>query len=250
MRGAVGDRFAEPTDADIAVVWPVVARQFRGATLEEARPAVIAQLVRRARSRRYSAFVNELREASGLRLELPYPNLPKANVEIHPHDPTVGPADAPVTIVQFAEYQCYFCNEAKPSLEQILAKYDGKVRLVWKDYPLSNHGRAMPAAVAAHCAGEQGKYWEMSKLLLANQHAVSDADVAGYAMDLDLKAEPFQACMTSGRQEPIVQEDLRQGKALDVRSTPTFFVNGVVVFGAQPYALFESLVERELAAAE
>lgn len=247
IQAEVDAKVAEPTPAEIAEFWPVVERQFRGATLDEARPVVVAQLVRRARGRRYSEFVEELRERSGLRIDLPYPVLPRADVPISAHDPTRGPSDAAVTIVQFAEYQCFYCNQVKPAIDRLLTEYEGQVRLVWKDYPLSNHGRALPAAVAAHCAGDQGKYWEMSELLLANQHAVSDADVAGYAMDLGLLGDPFQTCMSSGRYEPLVQEDVRAGRALDVRSTPTFFINGVVVSGAQPYDRFRSLVDRELA---
>ena len=105
---------------------------------------------------------------------------------------------------------------------------------------------AIPASIAAHCAGEQGRYWEMSGVLLANQHAMSDADIAGYARELGLSPEPFQTCMGSGRYEPLVVEDQRLGKSLGIEATPTFFVNGVLVSGAQPYERFQSIVEREL----
>ena len=246
LRAEVDDRVPEPTDEEVEAFWPVVERQFRGATLEEARPIVVSQLVRRARERRYVEFVEELKAASDLQIVLPYPDLPPVPVPVEAHDPSRGPDDAAVTIVQFAEYQCYYCNKVKPSIERLFEEYPGQIRLVWKDYPLSNHGRAIPASIAAHCAGEQGRYWEMSGVLLANQHAMSDADIAGYARELGLSPEPFQTCMGSGRYEPLVVEDQRLGKSLGIEATPTFFVNGVLVSGAQPYERFQSIVEREL----
>lgn len=246
LRNEVDERVPEPTEDEIAAYWPVVSRQFRGATLDEARPVVVSELVRRAREHRYAEFVQELRVRSELSVHLPYPDLPRAPVPLEEHDPARGPADAPVTIVQFAEYQCYYCNQVKPALERLLEAYPGQIRLVWKDYPLSNHGRAVPSAVAAHCAGEQGKYWEMSQVLLANQHALSDVDMAGHAGDLGLSPEPFQTCMTSGRYDAGIRADQALGKSLGVDATPTFFVNGVLLSGAQPYERFQQLVEREL----
>jgi len=246
LRAEVDERVPEPTEAEIEAYWPVVERRFRGATLDEARPVVVSELVRRAREQRYAEFVQEMKARNGLQIVLPYPDLPKVEVPVEAHDPHRGPSQAPVTIVQFAEYQCYYCNKVEPTIDRLFEAYPGQIKLVWKDYPLSNHGRAMPSAVAAHCAGEQGHYWEMSEMLLANQHAMSDGDIAGYARDLGLSPEPFQTCMSSGRYEPLVLEDQRLGKSLGIEATPTFFVNGVLVSGAQPYDRFRSLVEREL----
>ena len=164
-------------------------------------------------------------------------------------DPMLGKKDAPVTIVQFAEYQCYYCNQAAPTLERLMKEYDGRVRLVFKDYPLSNHTAALPAAVAARCAGDQGKYWEMNKILLANQQALLEDDLHGYAKKLGLDMDRFQECQTSGRFEPSIQADLALGNEKGVDATPTFFINGVLLPGAQPYDRFAALIDRELALA-
>jgi protein-disulfide isomerase len=246
LKEEVEGKVADPTEEEIVAFFPVVQRQLPGATLDEARPILVSELVRRGREERYGAYIRELRAAAGLQVRLPYPDLPRAEIPLAAHDPSVGPATAPVTIVQFAEYQCYYCNLVNPTLEKVKEQYGDKVRIVWKDYPLSNHGRAVPAAVAAHCAGEQGKYWEMSRLLLQNQHALSDSDFTGYAADLGLAAEPFQACTTSGRYESLVQEDFKAGNDVGVQATPTFFVNGVLLSGAQPLERFQMLIDREL----
>ncbi len=248
LEAEVDAEVPEPTDAEIRAFWPVLERQMRGATFEEARPVVVDELVRRAREERYAAFLDELRRRADLRIRLPYPELPKAEVPVAAHDPAMGPEDAPVTVVQFAEYQCFYCARVTETLDQLVATYGERVRVVWKDFPLSSHGRAIPAAVAAHCAGEQGRYWEMNRLLLDHQHALSDADIAGYAGDLSLDGEAFQACLTSGRFESAIRADVDVGEALGVEATPTFFVNGVLLSGAQPYERFASLVERELQA--
>jgi protein-disulfide isomerase len=246
MKTEVEDKIPEPTEAEIAEFWPVVERQLPGATLDEARPLVVAELLRRARQDRYGAYVEELRQSSGLEILLPYPDLPRVDLPLGGRDPARGPADAPVTVVQFAEYQCYYCNQVRPSLDRLFDEFDGKVRVVWKDFPLSNHGRALPAAVAARCAGEQGRYWEMNAKLLENQHALGDASIAGYAGELGLDTEPFESCLASGRFDDQVRADMSVGQELGVRATPTFFINGVLLSGAQPYERFKALVEREL----
>lgn len=246
LRAEVEDKIPDPTESEIAEFWPVVERQLPGATLDEARPLVVAELLRRSRQVRYAAFVEELRASADLQIRLPYPELPRVDLSVTAADPTRGPTDATVTVVQFAEYQCYYCNQVRPSLDRLFDEFDGKVRLVWKDFPLSNHGRAMPAAVAARCAGEQGRYWEMNALLLENQQALSDASIAGYANDLGLATEPFETCLASGRHDDSVRSDMATGEELGVRATPTFFVNGILLSGAQPYERFKALVEREL----
>ena len=244
----VEEKVAPPTDEEIDGFYPYMARQLRVDSLEEARPLVEAELLRRAQGKRYVAYIEELRAGAELSIDLPYPDLPRRVIPVGPNDPTVGAADAPVTVIQFAEYQCGFCQAVTPTVRKLQADYDGKVRFVFKDFPLSGHGRAIPAAIAARCAGEQGSYWEMNKILLENQRHLSDADIAGYAEGLGFEMEAFQACTRSGKYETAIYEDLEQGRLAGVEATPTFFVNGVLVAGAQPYNLFAGLIDRELAA--
>jgi protein-disulfide isomerase len=239
-------KVSEPTPQEVEAFYPVAKRQLRGATLDEARPFLEQELLRRAQADRYNDYVTQLRTTSGVNVNFPYPELPRVEIPIAEHDPIRGSVNAPVTIVQFAEYQCYYCNRVSPTLDQLLETYEGKVRVVFKDFPLSNHGRAVPAAVAAHCSGEQDKYWEMNRVMLGNQQALADADLSRYARDLDLDIDRFQDCLASGRYESTIEADMEIGQEIGVEATPTFFVNGILVAGAQPYERFASLVEREL----
>ncbi len=246
LKAEIEDKTPAPSNEEIDAFYPLVERQLQGMPLEQARPLLAQELVNRARSEAYQAYVKSLREAAGVEVDLPYPELPRAEVAVVEHDPTIGPADAPVTIVQFAEYECYYCGKVGPTIDQVLETYGDKVRFVFKDFPLGSHARATPAAVAAHCAGEQGKYWEMNEVLLNNQQQLGDAELVQHAASVGVDTEAFEACQSSGKYEPLVMADMKEGERVGVRATPTFFVNGIQVSGAQPYERFAALIDQEL----
>ncbi len=127
-----------------------------------------------------------------------------------------------------------------------MAEYPGKVRLVFKDLPLPFHEGALPAAEAARCAGEHGRFWEYHDLLFVAQPAFSKTDLLGYAARLGLPAESFAACLESGRHREAVRADLVEAQAAGVRGTPTFFVNGKRLVGAQPLAAFRAAIQEAL----
>ena len=131
----------------------------------------------------------------------------------------------------------------------MLAEFPGKVRLVYKDFPLSFHAGAEPAAVAARCAAERGQFWTYHDLLFTAQPAFSRADLLTYAARLDLPREVFAACLDSGRLRDAVRADMQEGRSLGVTGTPTFFVNGRRLVGAQPLQAFREAVEDALAPA-
>ena len=160
-----------------------------------------------------------------------------------------GPANAPVTIVEVSDYQCPHCKRAQPVLSQVMAKFPDKVRLVFKDFPLGFHERALPAAEAARCAGEHGRYWEYHDLLFAAQPAFSTANLLEYGARLGLPAEPFAACVESNRHRDAVLADFSEARAAGVRGTPTFFVNGRQIVGAQRIQVFQKAVQDALAGA-
>lgn len=164
---------------------------------------------------------------------------------------SIGDSDAPVTIIEYTDYQCPFCSRHfEETLPQIIENFveTGQVRYVFKDFPLTNiHPQATKAAEAARCAGEQEAYHAMHDSLFARQSEWGGrTDAAelfvGYAEDLDLDAESFAECLESGRMEDAVMADLREGVDLGVRGTPTFFINGYYLSGAQPYSVFEQAI--------
>lgn len=248
LRGEIEGKVSPPTDQEITDFYPTVARQLGGATLEESKPLLSQELMRRKQQDAYGTYIEKLKADVGLVSDLPYPDLPRVDVNIAADDPVLGNANAPVTIVQFAEYQCYYCQKVTPTLDRVLKDYDGKVRLVFKDYPLPMHSRAMPASVAAHCVGDQGKYWEMSRLVFENQQAIEDADLRTYAGRVGADVTQYDACLTSGKFDAKIQANIADAQKAGVSATPTFFVNGTLLSGAQSYDRFKALIDRELAA--
>lgn len=164
-------------------------------------------------------------------------------------DPIQGDKEAPVTIVEFSDYQCPFCKRAfDDAVKQIREKYiaNGKVRLVYRDYPLDFHQYALPAAMAAECADDQGKYFEMHDKLFENQQALTDDDLIKYANEIGLKEAEFTKCFKDQKYKDEVLNDLKDGQKAGVGGTPAFFINGTVIEGAQPFSAFEKIIEEEL----
>jgi len=140
--------------------------------------------------------------------------------------PVRGAPMAPVTIVEFSDFQCPYCGRAHPELSRTVAQGEGKVKLVFKHYPLSGHSRALPAALAAEAAGRQGKFWEMADLLFENQTALEDGDLLGYAQQLGLDMDRFKADMASDEVRARIDADRAEGAKLGVSATPTLFIGG------------------------
>ena len=165
-------------------------------------------------------------------------------------DPTRvrGNPNAPVTIVEFSDFQCPFCQRVQGTLRDLLKKYDGKVKLAYRDFPLGEmHRRAEAAAEASRCAGEQGKFWEYHDLLWTDPSKLDPAALSGYATRLALDEIRFNACVTSGRYKADIEKDLRDGAKAGVSGTPAFVINGVFLGGAQPASEFEKTIDAELA---
>jgi protein-disulfide isomerase len=164
--------------------------------------------------------------------------------------PVKGVRDALVTIVQFSDYQCPFCSRVEPTIDQVMKEYAGKVRVVWKDLPLPFHQNAMPAAIAARAAGEQGKFWEMHDKLFANQQNLERASLEKYAQELGLNMGRFKAALDTKKHESDIQADTAQGNKIGANGTPAFFINGVSLSGAQPFEAFKARIDEELKKAE
>jgi protein-disulfide isomerase len=160
----------------------------------------------------------------------------------------VGPKDAPVTIVEFSDFQCPFCKSATATVKQILDKYPGKVRLVFRDYPLvSIHPLAPKAHEAARCAAEQGKFWEYHDLLFERSPRLAPQELKQYAQDLKLDAAAFGQCLDTGKYVAEVDRDTQEGMSLGLTGTPSFFINGRQLVGAQPITAFQKIIDGELA---
>ena len=180
---------------------------------------------------------------------------PSANLAVQymDDDAVKGDKNAPVTIVEWSDFQCPFCarfyNDAYAQINEQYVK-TGKVKIIYRDFPLSFHPEAQKAAEASECAGEQGKFWEMHDKLFENQASLSAANYKAWAVELGLDAGAFNTCLDSGKMAQETQKDMLDGQKAGIRGTPGFLVNGKVVSGAQPFAVFAAIIDEALAASE
>ena len=160
--------------------------------------------------------------------------------------PARGPEHAPVTIVEFSDFQCPFCAKVVPTLKQIEEKYGERVRIVWKHLPLDIHRDAVGAALAAEAAGQQGKFWEYHDKLFANQDRLSADDLTQYAKDLRLDLTRFESNLRGATEKQRIDADVADAKTLGIEGTPGIFINGRYLAGAQPFEVFEKVIDEEL----
>ena len=183
----------------------------------------------------------------------PVPTVSEASID---DDPILGEKDAPLTLIEFSDYQCPFCGRfARDTLPLIKKEFieKGKVRYVFRDFPVHRiHPQAQKAAEAAQCAGGQDKYWEMHDLIFENQKAMEVENLKGYAEGLGLNMKDFNKCLEDGRYAEEVMKDLAAGGRAGIRGTPSFIlgrttedgtIKGRLIIGAQPYQIFKTAIE-------
>lgn len=230
-----------PTDEEIQEVYDQYQSQING-TFDQ----VKGQLGDYIRAQRAGEIQGKLLE--GLREKFPVQvSLMPPLVEVGTGDrPIKGKADAPITIISFSDYECPFCIRAEETIAEVLSAYGDKVRFVHRDFPLSFHANAHGAAQAAHCAQEQGKFWEMHAKLFGAPD-LSATGLKAIAKEVGADSEKFDACLDSGKFKDAVDKDMADGAAAGVEGTPAFFINGRMLSGALPFAEFKKVIDAELA---
>ena len=233
------------TQQEIAQFFEANRDRAQGRTIDQLAPQISEFLASQRTLQARAQLVEELKaKSTGLKVMLDPPRYTVATAAI---DPVRGVASAPITIVEFSDYQCPFCARVNPTLEQVRKTYGDKVKIIFKDFPLPNHPQAPKAAEAAHCAGEQGKYWEMHDHMFANQRALNVPELKQYASALGLDAAKFGQCLDSGKHAGLVALGTAQGEKMGVNSTPTLYINGRALIGAQPFEAFKQIIDEELA---
>jgi protein-disulfide isomerase len=233
------------TDAEVVSFFQANINQMQGRPLEVMAPAINRYLTEQRRVEARQSLITELRKAGPeVRVLI---DAPRRDVEIESTDPSLGRVSAPVTLIEFSDFQCPFCQRVAPTLKKLRETYGDKVRIVWKDFPLTQiHPQAFKAGEAAHCAGDQGKYWEYHDRLFANQGQLQPEELKQHATALGLDAAAFNACLDSSKYGERVRDGVAQGTRLGVNSTPTIYINGRMLSGAQPYETFVSVIDEEL----
>jgi protein-disulfide isomerase len=240
-------KIAEPSDEEIRALYE---RAKAGGQplppLDQVKPDIAKFIKNQKAQGELTAYYEKLKKEQNVEVLLPPYTPPK--VQVAATGPSKGPESAPVTIVEFSDYQCPFCIRAEATVKDVLAAYPDKVRVVYRDFPLPNHTLAPKASEAAQCALDQNKYWEMHDKLFAANGKLEVADLKSYAREVGLDGAKFDRCLDSGEKAPVVASHRKAGEEAGVSGTPAFFVNGRLISGAQPLETFKQLIDQELSA--
>lgn len=231
------------TNTDVSDFYEKNKAGMQGRTLEQMQAQIEAFLNNQSRQMAMDAFTASLRKKADVKILL---DAPRVEVKIAAGTPSKGPADAPVQILEFSDFQCPYCSRVTPTLAKLVETYGDKVRIAFRDFPLPFHDKAEGAAEAAQCANAQGKFWPYHDKLFGNQGALAPENLKQYAADLGLDAAKFNDCLDKGEFKAAVLKNHQDGESMGVGGTPAFFVNGRFVSGAQPYEAFAAMVDEEL----
>jgi protein-disulfide isomerase len=250
-RGLTGDQLLkQEIDSKVGKVTDKEVEDFYAANharirkpLQEVRPQILNYLQQNKLTEARRAYLKGLRDKAQVKVYLTPPV-----VEVSTEGaPFKGPQSAPITIVEFSDFQCSYCKRVLNVLNEVLERYPDKVKLAFRDFPILNiHPHAQKAAEAAHCAAEQGKFWEYHDLLFEKQDAIPTTNFAEHAKVLGLEVTTFQACIDSQKYKEKVERNYADGVKAGVSGTPAFFVNGRPLSGAQPLEAFKAVIDEEL----
>ena len=236
----------EVPPARVEQVYLEHAATFASMSPDEAKERIRLDLESQERMKNYRAALARLRQAASMEIHLAEPKLP-SGVSLG-GEPSLGPEGAPVTIVEFSDFQCPYCRAAQKTIKRLVQDYPAQVRLAFKHLPLSAHPQAMAAAQAAFCAGRQGRFWQYHDALFAAEDLAPES-LRGAASALKLNPAEFNACLDSEAARAAVLADVREARRLGISGTPTFVVNGRLVRGAVGFEEFKGIIERELKSA-
>ncbi len=232
-----------PTEEEVLYFYNLNRESLSGVSLEVGQAQVRDFLSRRNYDQTLENYIESLSEEHGAQSFLgPY----RFDIETDGH-PSIGSPDAPVTIVEFSDFECPFCRRAEPVIKQIQEEYGDQVRLVYRQFPLNDiHPRAQKAAEASLCADEQGRFWDMHDALFLEPVELEVASLREKSAAIGLDTEAFNACLESSKYVNRVLADVRAGILAGVNGTPTLFINGRPVSGAQPIESYTEIIDDEL----
>jgi len=234
------------TEQEIEAYYQANKAQFKNQSVSAVLGQIRTSLQNERLATRRQAFVQSLRAQAKVTILLKPPLVYRANVNIAGAR-VLGPGQAPVTIVEFSDYHCPFCRRAEETLAKILSRYGDKVKLVFKDFPIDQlHPQARKVHEAARCAADQSKFWEYHRLLFAGTPQATPDQLKASAERAGLDLSAFDECFSQGKHQAAVQQEIDEGWSLGVDATPTFFINGRPVSGAQPLDHFIELIDDEL----
>jgi len=238
----ITSKAAPVTDADVTAWYQDNQSRVQGAPIEQVRAPIRNLLTQQRTQAKRDAFLDVLKKKTAVTLALDPPRQAVAE----DGRPARGPVGAPIEMIEFSDFQCPYCLKANPTVTQVLNAYGDRIRFVYRNYPLPNHPDARPAAEAAQCANEQGKFWPYHDQLFARAGRLSSGDLKSAAVDTGLDVSQFESCVTARKYKAEVDADIAAGEAAGVDGTPAFFINGRALTGAQPLEAFKQIIDEEL----
>lgn len=215
---------------------------FAGKPFEPYKDMVMAALNQEKQNEAFEEFLDKMRAQRSVVVQVE-----ESVYRVPTEGPSKGPQDAKITIVEFSDFQCPFCARGRQTMEEVLKKYGNKVRLVFRDFPMSFHDKAQKAAEAGQCAHKQGKFWAMHDWMFDHQDELDVEKLKQAAKEMGLDKDKFSTCLDSGETADLVKNSLAIGQKNEVKGTPAFFINGRLMAGAYPLAKFIEKIDQLLA---
>jgi predicted DsbA family dithiol-disulfide isomerase len=238
----ITSKIQPPADTEIAAWYEANPALLKGATLEQSRLAIRNLLIQQRAMVLRNEFLGRLNAGRSVRIMLEPPRRAVASAG----HPTRGQEHSPIELIEFSDFECPFCLRAHATVEQVLSAYGDRVRFVYRQFPLPIHPHAVAAAEASECANEQGQFWPYYGRLFADPAKLEDGDLKADAVALGLDVAQFNGCVDSRHYRDAVERDIKEGAAVGVTSTPTFFINGRQLTGAQSFEVFKRVIDEEL----
>jgi protein-disulfide isomerase len=230
------------TERDVSAWYEANPQRVQGAPLDQVREPILSLLTQTRLQDARNAYIETLRANTAVRVML---EPPRAMVSAG-DSPAKGPSNAPIELIEFADFECPYCLAVSPTLKRVLDTYGDRIRFVYRNFPLENHPNAIPAAEAALCANEQDRFWPYHDRLFADSGKLSDADLKQAAAALGMDMPRFNTCVGEHKYRSVVDADAKAGSEAGVTGTPAFFINGRPLVGAQPYEEFKRIIDEEL----
>ena len=242
VKEEVANKVTVPTEEEVRRFYDENRSVINGSFIETALQ-IRDYLLEAGRDKAFATLLSRLRRDYGFK-SMVEPE--RATVQTQGH-PSKGPADAPVTIVEFSDFECPYCGGLLPTLNKIEQNYKDKVRVVYRQFPLNNiHPNAQKAAEASLCAEEQGKFWQLHDAMFADQKQLTVENLKAKAATLSMNAAAFAGCLDSGKHAGAVRDSIAEGSKVGVDGTPALFINGRYLGGNQPYDAIAKIIEDEL----
>ncbi|MCB1176133.1 MAG: DsbA family protein [Leptospiraceae bacterium] len=232
---------SQPSEQEIGTIYEMYKDRLGGKSIDEVRGDIVNFL----NAQKEDQFKNSLREKYKVEVSTEKPERQEVATK---DNPSLGPENAKVTIIEFSDFECPFCKRSQDTTRALREKYKDKIRWVFRDYPLPFHQNAMFAHIAANCSAKQGKYWDYFNILFDNSGNLPRENVISLAKQSGLDMGAFNECVEDkdGKIAQEIQMDIQDGQKVGVNGTPAFFINGIMVEGAQPIQNFERIIDKEL----